>query len=147
MLVKEVMTRRVVTVSPKDNFKKVLSTFLRHKISGAPVVNKNGKVVGIISEKDLLYSLFPTQEEFYKDLDYHFHHKNAELEARKVSKLIASKLMTKKIVSVDPDDHVLRACSLLLIHHIRRLPVINKGKLVGFVTTDDLYKNFLKSLI
>ena len=147
MLVKHVMTKKVVTVKSSDSFDFILDVLIKQKISGMPVVSKKGKVIGIISEKDLLYSLFPTQEEFYKDIEYYFHNSKVELEAKKIKKLTAKKLMTKKIISVTPDDHVLRACSLLLIHNIRRLPVIAKGNLVGVVTTRNLYKNFLNSLL
>src|SRR3989344_1974842 len=107
---------------------------------------KKGKVVGVISEKDLFYRLFPSQEEFYKNIEYYTNRNNLEKETRAIVKLKAKDLMTKDIISIGKNDHILTACSLLLIYEIRRLPVINHGKLVGVVTTNDIYKNFLLTI-
>ena len=146
MLVSEVMTRKVITFSPSDSFSKVIKLLLSHKISGAPVVNKKGKVVGVISEKDLFYKLFPSEKKFYKDIKYYMNHENLVKESKKVYRLKVKNLMSRNIISVRSDDHILTACSLILIHNIRRLPVIDDGKLVGIVTTNNIYKNFLLSL-
>ena len=147
MKVYEVMTKRLHTVQPHDSFEKIVKLLVSKRVTGVPVVGKSGKIVGVISEKDLFYKLFPSKKEFYKDLEYYMNFENLEKEASGVLKLTAKDLMTKKVVSVGSDDHVLKACSLFLIHNIRRLPVIDDGVLVGIVTTNNIYKNFLSSLI
>jgi CBS domain-containing protein len=147
MLVRDVMAPRVHTVTALTPFRKILRLLIKYRISGVPVVNKEKKVVGIISEKDLLRSLFPTQEEFYKDTDYYICGDIIEKEATKVNGLRAKDIMTRKVIKVSPDDHVCKACSLLVINNIRRLPVVEKGKLVGIVTTNNLYKNFVSKLV
>lgn len=147
MLVRDVMTKNVRTVGPTDSFKTIVVLLAKNKISGVPVVDKKGKVVGIISEKDLFYKFFPSQKKFYKDVEYYMNFDNLENEASRVVKLKAKDFMSKSVISVAPDDHILKACSLFLIHNIRRLPVIKKGELVGIVSTNNIYKNFLMSLI
>ena len=143
MLVKDVMSKPVYTVREDASFKKVVKKLQNKKISGVTVINKSGKMVGVISEKDLLHKLFPKEQDFYKDLEYFKNFERIEHEARDITKLTAKKLMTKRVVTVEPDRHVLVACSLMAIHNIRRLPVVKKGKLLGIVTMSSLYKNYL----
>lgn len=147
MLIRDVMVRKVHFLTPQDDFEKIIKLLVKKKIAGLPVVNKKGKVIGVISEKDLFFKLFPSQKEFYKDLEYYMNFNNLEKEAARLLRLKARNFMTKKVISVGPGEHVLKACSLLLRHNIRRLPVIDKGKLVGIVTTNNIYKNFLLSLL
>lgn len=145
MLVKEVMASPVFTIPDDTPFSKIVKILLKRKVSGVSVVNKNKKLVGVISEKDLLYKLFPSEKEFYKNIEYYKNFKKIELEATKIKKLKAKNVMTKDVVTVSPEDHVLVACSLMVINNIRRLPVVDNGKLVGIVTTGLLYKNYLSS--
>jgi CBS domain-containing protein len=147
MLVRDVMTRRVFTLSTSDSFPKAVAFLLQKNISGAPVINKKGKVVGVISEKDLFHKLFPSQKKFYKDISYYMNFDNIEFEARKVRRLKMRKIMSKQVVTIAPDEHVLKAVSLFLTHDIRRVVVIEKGKMVGIVTTNDIYRNFLMHLV
>lgn len=146
MKVSDVMTRKLFLISEDLKFFDIVKFLVRHKISGAPVVDKNKNLVGLISEKDLLYKLFPSQKQFYKDIEYYFNHERLLEDAKKVLKMTARDIMRKEVIFISPDDNVLTACSLLLIHNIRRLVVVEKGKLVGIVTTNNLYKNFLLSI-
>ena len=83
MLVKEVMVKRIYTVNSKDGFRKVLRVLIKNKISGVPVVNSKKRLVGVISEKDLLIHLFPSIKEFYRDIDYYLSLDVIETEAKK----------------------------------------------------------------
>jgi CBS domain-containing protein len=145
--VSEVMTKKVRTLKDSASFSQIVRFLVKHNISGAPVINSEGKLVGVISEKDLFRKLFPTQKDFYKNMEYYFAPDRIEKESNKVVKLTARNFMSKKIISVSPDDKVIKACSLLLIHSIRRLPVVKDGKLVGIVTTNNLYKNYPQKLV
>lgn len=147
MLVKNAMTsKKIYTLSPEDSFEKIVKFLVDHKISGAPVVNKKGKLVGVVSEKDLFYKLFPSEDVFYKDPDYYMDFDRIEEDAVSAKKLKAKDLMTRKLITIGPDEHILKACSLFIKNKIRRLPVIKKGKLIGVVTTNDVYKRFLTVL-
>lgn len=146
MLVRDVMTKKVLTLSPSDSFSKAVKFLLKNKITGSPVVNTKGKIIGIISEKDLFHKLFPSEKKFYQDLEYYMNFENLEKEAVRVSRLKVRNLMSRRVIFVHPDDHILKACSLLLLNNIRRLPVIDRGQIVGIVTTNNIYKNFLVHL-
>jgi len=147
MLVKNAMTSgKIHTLSPRDGFGKIVRFLVKNKISGAPVINKKGKLVGIVSEKDLFYKLFPSPKKFYKDPEYYMDFNRIEADALAVKKLKAKDFMTRKLVTIGPEEHILKACSLFIKHEIRRLPVVDKGKLIGVVTTNDVYKRFLTVL-
>jgi CBS domain-containing protein len=141
------MRKKVITVLFSDPFPKIVRLFIVKGISGAPVVDARGKVIGIISEKDLFYKLFPSQKKFYRDLEYYMNYKNIEKDIPALMKFKAKNLMSKRIISISSNEHILKACSMFLVHNIRRLPVIDGGKLVGIVTISSIYRNFLMSLI
>jgi CBS domain-containing protein len=130
MLVKDVMTTKVHTLFISDSYSKIVNLLVSRKITGVPVVNKSGKVVGVISEKDLFFRLFPSQKRFYKNPEYYMNFEHLEDESRKISKLKARDFMSRKLITVSPEDNILKACSLCLIYNIRRL-VLDRGKLVG----------------
>ncbi len=143
MRVKDVMTKCVITLSEHASFDDILKIFRKNKISGAPVVNNEKKLVGIISEKDLLYKLFPSEKEFYKNVEYYFNESHRNDDFSRIRRLKASKIMTRDVIYANEDDHILTACAMLLIHNIRRLPVVKDGKIVGIVTTNNVFKNYL----
>lgn len=145
MLVRDAMARPVFTISEDVSFERILKLLIKKQISGVTVVNKKGRLVGVISEKDLLHKLFPSEREFYKDLEYYKNFERIEHDGVKIKKLTARHIMTRNVITVEPDRHVLVACSLMAVHDIRRLPVVERGKLVGIVTMSTLYKNYLSS--
>lgn len=147
MLVRDLMIKPVFTIRETVTFEQIVKLLAKKKVSGISVINKKGKLIGVISEKDLLHCLFPSQKKFYKDIEYFRNFERIEHEAEGIMKLKAKKIMTKDVITVEPDRHVLVACSLMAIHNIRRLPVVEKGKLVGIVTMGSLYKNYLTSFI
>lgn len=146
MLVSSVMTRKVTTVLPSKSFHDLIKILVKRKISGVPVVGKNGKLVGIISEKDLFFRIFPSQSNFYQNPEYLMNFDNVEHDAHGIEKLKAKDIMTKKVITISEEDHVLKACSLFIMHGIRRLPVVKKGKVIGIVTTNDIYKKYLTNV-
>ena len=81
------------------------------------------------------------------DSEYFMDQETLENEAVKVKKFKAKDIMSKEIISASPTDHVLSVCALLMINNIRRLPVIEKGKLVGIVTTSDLFRKYLQKVV
>ncbi|MCA9397525.1 CBS domain-containing protein [candidate division WWE3 bacterium] len=141
------METNVHTIDPEATFEEILNLLIEHRISGTPVVDSDKKLIGIISEKDLLEYLFPSESEYYSDVRYWKDPHHLESEAKRVVTMKAKDLLTTDVITVRPKTKVMTACSLLLVHNIRRLPVVDEGTLVGIVTSNDLYKNFLKTLV
>ena len=137
----EVMSRDVISVGPDEPVREVASTMLMRRISGLPVVDAEGRVLGIVSEGDLIrrpeiqtdqprrgwLSLFLSDEERARDFI-----KSHGLKAREV--------MTQPAICVAPDMHLAEVVRLMERHRIKRLPVIENGKLAGLVTRTDLLR-------
>ncbi|HEX9824702.1 MAG TPA: CBS domain-containing protein [Actinomycetota bacterium] len=123
MLVRDVMTVGVVTVSPETSLKEVAGLLLGAKVSGVPVVD-GGRVVGIVSESDLL----PLRE---------------GTAGHPVAR--ASDVMTRKLISLVEEMSVTEAARVLQRHRIKRAPVMRGGRLVGIVTRGDLLRPYLRT--
>ena len=140
MQVQEVMSRSVRSVGPDAKVMEVASIMCLYRIPGIPVVEGEGKLVGIIAEKDVLHRLFPSLDHLMEegmgnvDLDKQI------AEYKDVLALPVSDLMTRKPVTVPPDMHVLRAASVMVRNRFRRIPVAHNGTLVGMLSLGDVHK-------
>ncbi|GAB3147637.1 CBS domain-containing protein [Amycolatopsis stemonae] len=131
-----VMTTDVATVGPDTPFKAVAVLLASWNISGAPVVDDDGLVLGVVSQGDLLEHEAP----------HGLLQPGARQAKRKAGAAFVSDLMTKPAVTVRTDDDVTVAAKLLEKHHFHRLPVVDgEGKLVGVVSRSDLLRVFLRT--
>ncbi len=146
MKVKDLMVEEVITLHINDEFHKIIAVLTINNISGAPVVNKRGKIMGIISDKDIFSHLFPDEQEFYANMEYWVTPGRLEKEASNIKGLKAKHIMTKEVISVSPDDSIMHACALVLINKVRRLPVVDNGKIIGIVSTRTLYNSFINKI-
>jgi CBS domain-containing protein len=142
MHIRELMSRDVVTVSPETLLKEVAALLAKHCISGVPVCDADGQVVGVVSEADILW----------KELGLRVGHGLLERifdsafgDDERVKATTAGEAMTAPAVTVSPDAYVVRAAKLMVDHMVNRLPVVSDGKLVGIVTRADLVRAFTRS--
>ncbi|MGA4978508.1 CBS domain-containing protein [Streptomyces cinereoruber] len=125
--VADVMTRRVVAVRPDAEFKEIVAAMERWKVTAVPVVDGEGRVVGVVSEGDLLF-----KEEFHD-------HRPGLLEQRdrldataRAGSRRARELMTSPPVTVGPGVSLPRAARLMAVHRAKRLPVVDaRGAVQG----------------
>ncbi len=143
MLVKDVMTTKIKTVRPDSALRDVATLLGFYHISGLPVVKEDGTIVGVISEKDVLRAMYPKINDAlrlmasvqFDDLDHEF---------RDVMDARVAEFMTPEVLTVGPDDQILRAVAVMIAHKIRRIPVATDGKLVGILSIGDVHKAVLK---
>jgi len=136
--VKDVMTSRVIWVKKAASFREIASALREHKVSAFPVVDAVGKVIGVVSEADLL-----TKEALYGEepgvIEGILHHRDQE-KARGVT---AGELMTAPPITIRPDDSVQSAARLMYTRKVKRLPVVDASNhLVGIVSRSDLLAVF-----
>jgi CBS-domain-containing membrane protein len=139
MKVYEVMTRDVITVRPETSIGEAAQLMTTHGVSGLPVIDERGAVVGILSEGDLILrqkqrERAPWWRSFFAD---------GERLAREYQKAVgttAGEVMTRSVLCVSPDLSIEAAASILDARRIRRLPVMANGRLVGIVSRGDLIK-------
>ena len=130
--VKDVMTTAVVVVRRGATFKEMVAALRRYRVSALPVVDADGKVIGVVSEADMLAKEALTNPGVIDGL---VHHK----EVHKAQGLTAGDLMTHPAVTVRPEDSVEHAARLMYNLRIKRLPVVDAGGgLVGVISRTDL---------
>lgn len=119
--VKDFMTRKLVTFSPDQGITTVMDTLLKQRITGGPVVDEHKKLVGIISDTDLMHLI--------GDSRYH----NMPVGDRKVSDY-----MSKQVDTIDAETDIFEAATRFLKTGHRRFPVTDNGKLIGQISRMDV---------
>jgi CBS domain-containing protein len=139
-LVKDLMTTQVVTVGPATPFKDLVARLAQHRVSALPVVDDAGRVLGVVSEADLLLKEeFPDPDQ---DIPL-FWTRRRRLERDKAAGSTARDLMSVALVSISPEATVAEAARRMHTANVKRLPVIGEGgRLVGIVSRGDLLKVF-----
>lgn len=139
--VADVMTRKVVAVRPGADFKEIVTAMDRWKVTAVPVVEGEGRVVGVVSEADLL-----RKEEFH-DHRLGLVEQMRRLDATaKAGSRRAEDLMTSPAVTVTAGTSLPEAARLMATHRVKRLPVVDESGVVqGIVSRSDLLKVFLRT--
>ncbi|MEU9801262.1 CBS domain-containing protein [Streptomyces sp. NPDC051000] len=143
-LVRDVMTRTVVSVTPLAEFKEIVAVMKQWQVTAVPVIEGEGerasRVIGVVSEADLL----PKEE--FRDHDPGLIEQMRRLDdTLKAGSTLAKDLMTTPTVTVRPDTTLAQAARLMAERHIKRLLVVDPaGTLQGIVSRADLLKVFLR---
>jgi CBS domain-containing protein len=141
MKARDVMVPDVITVSPELDVKAVANTLVTNGISGAPVVDANKKIVGIISEGDLMRRVVLGTE---RKRSWWFEILSSAAADRQWAEFAkshgrkAKDVMTRRVITVDPDTPLQEIANLLEGHGIKRVPVMKNGELVGIVSRANL---------
>lgn len=134
--VKDLMQKSVYSVGPDDLVDRVFFLIHYEKIRHLPVVEK-GKVVGIVSDRDLYKALGPKSRS-----------KMIETVKDKVSPNVAPKkvrnIMRRQVLTIRPEDYAGKAAHLMADNRVGALPVTQKGKLLGIITATDILVEFAK---
>lgn len=144
MNVKDVMTSDVVTVRPETSLKDVAAILTERRISGAPVVDASGKVVGVVSEGDILFKERGPSER--TGLLAWFADPYDVAEQLKLAARTAGEAMTAPAKTIAPWRPVSSAAAEMLDEGVNRLPVVDdEGRLMGIVTRADLVRAFVRT--
>lgn len=135
MRARELMSTPVVTVYPETPLKNVAETMAAHQVSGVPVVDHHGRLLGIVSESDFLARMeIPRRPGFLGRLL-----QSAAARSR-LSGRTASDLMTTPVITAGPQARVRDLVHLMTAHDINRLPIVDEGRVVGLVTRADILR-------
>lgn len=135
MLVCERMSTRPVTITADTTIMEALRVMRQSRVRRLPVLDKEGTMVGIVSEKDLLYAS-PSPATSLSIYEMH----------DMLTGLKVSELMTRDVITVSPDDLLEDAARIMVDNVIGGLPVLQEGRLVGIITQTDIFKVFLELL-
>jgi len=137
MFVKEIMTKEVITVSPDASLKEIGEILKEKRISGIPVVDENGNVVGIVTLTDLLRILDQIYK--WKEMEKRVAGlKLSEMREEEKSKAKVRDIMTKDVFTISEDGTIDDVMRMMFGKGIHTIPVIKDGKLVGIMGKRDL---------
>ena len=140
MKVADVMSKRVDSVSESTKVEKLSILIFGHGINGVPVC-RNKKVVGFITERDILSKFYPSIQEYVEDPFNSSDFEGMEAKVKHIFEMRADQIMSKNLTTVTPDTPLLRAQSIMFIEKIGRLPVVDdKGNLVGIIAKGDVFR-------
>ncbi|MGE0014928.1 MAG: CBS domain-containing protein [Candidatus Methanomethylophilaceae archaeon] len=150
--VRDLMTTQVVTLKPGDTVKHATIKFAVNNISGAPVVDNRNHLVGILSEDDILNLIVRRQEKMGagggKMLSYPMDSEmdNVALQdaADEVSNTKVEDIMTRSVLTTTPDAVIVDVLKAMLERKINRVPVLEKGVLVGIISRGDIVFHIYK---
>jgi CBS domain-containing protein len=129
MLIRDVLQekgRRVISIGPEASVKESLALFVEHNIGSLPVIEPSGQLIGIFTERDVL---FGNHHEFER-----FHHR------------LIKEVMTPNPITCSPKDTLAAAMGKMARHHVGQLPVVDGGELVGLVSIGDLVKSLYEQV-
>ena len=145
MLVKDIMTTNIRTVTSDKKLGEVVSLMCIYRYSGIPVVD-DGKLVGTVSESDVLGKMFPKLEDLMGNMST----VNYDEQMSQYSDVVHVKVkdvMTPTVVTIKPDMHILQAASMMCGRKFRRIPVAIGDELVGMVSMGDVHKAIYQSAL
>lgn len=138
MIVQDIMTTNVKAFTEDQSIKDIAIMMVMDHISGAPVVDHDNNLVGIISEKDILQHMFPKLEEVMNEGKLDF--EDMESRYKDTMSVKIGEIMVKDVTSIALDMPCLKAASTMWLKNFRRIPVTVKGKLVGIVSIGDVHR-------
>jgi len=141
---RDIMTQNVITVTPETSLEELAGILSAHRISGTPVVDPEGGLVGIVTEKDLIrrnsrlhiptvfriFDAFVTLERPGKMLE----------EMKRVAATSVGDICTRKVVTIEPESTVQDIATIMSEENVHLLPVLQDGKLVGIVGKVDVVR-------
>ena len=130
--VTEIMTRDLLIVEPADKLDKVRDIFMANKVHHVPVVDAQGILMGIISKSD-----FNRVSHILTILDADTYQEYYDMLYRSVT---ASEIMSKQVATISPNDPLSLVADMFMENLFHAVPVVDRGVLVGLVTTHDLIK-------
>jgi CBS domain-containing protein len=146
MQAKDIMVRNVITVKRDQTVEDVIRLLMEHNVSGLPVVDDDNRVVGIVSEGDLIYRSKQLKlPSYFTILDGYIFLESPKTMEEQIKKMVGYRvedIMTEKVITLEEEDSIEKAASLMTDRKVNRLPVVKDGKLVGIISRRDIIRSY-----
>jgi CBS-domain-containing membrane protein len=144
---RDIMTTDLITLAPDMDFVSAARILLDNHINGAPVVDENGDMVGILCQSDLVAqhkkmpvpTLITLLDSFVRLTPA----KELEKQARKIAAMTVGEAMTRSPVTVQPDTGIEAIAGLMVDSNLHTLPVLEEGRLVGVIGKEDVLRTLV----
>jgi CBS domain-containing protein len=144
MKVREIMTRDLTSVDPDTTVRELISILDKSGLSSIPVVDEDGRVLGIVSERDIIEGAVPGYFELLHGASFLPAVDQFSQKLREIQNDPVSLYMTRNTIKIDEDDDDLAVADLMIHKSLKMLPVVSKdGLLVGMLRRIDLLKDLL----
>lgn len=144
---KDIMNTNVLTVSPETTIEDLGRFFIKNGVSGAPVLDDNNKIFGIVTENDLIRQNkrlhIPTMLRLFDAIIPLEGFRSVEDEIKRMSATRVSEICTKKVITVAPDAPLQDIATIMSEKGIHLLPVVSSEKLVGIISKIDIIKGIV----
>lgn len=152
MKVSQFMKTDVIVAKKDNSVKETLETLVQHKIGGVPIVDNENKLVGIVSDGDLLRFVNPNEESVYDFFTFVFYNPKEELldslKRRTHEPLSHVIKHHQKVMTLHPHEDMEKALAILAKYHYKRIPVVdNEGKVVGIISRGDILREINQIII
>ena len=146
LLVRDLMSREVVTVRPELPLKEAARMMVEHTYSGLPVVEEGNHVLGVLTEADLILKEGGFEAVHHRRLARLFGDRQEAVEqVTKIEAVTVAEAMTSPAVTISPGRAVHEAARMMIDARVSRLPVVEDGLLVGIISRDDVVRSYLRS--
>jgi len=149
--VSDIMTTDLITVTPDMDIARAAKILLDNRVNGAPVVDKNQKLIGILCQSDLISQQkklpIPTLFTFLDAVIQLPSMKQFEKQVSKIAALTVADAMTPNPVTVTPDTNIETVAALMVDHSFHTLPVAQGSELVGILGKEDVLRTLLPTLV
>ncbi len=141
---KDIMTAEILSVTPQHTVKEVAQFLLKHQISGAPVLDDAGQIVGIVTEGDLIFRdarvHLPTVMTIFDSIIYLENPHKYEHELQKIIGGKVADIMSQDILTITPETDLQEIATIMHEKKRHLLPVMDQGRLVGIVGKADVVR-------
>lgn len=144
MRVQSIMRKDVLTLPLGTTLRDAARLLAERGVSGSPVVDADGRIVGVVSEKDLFRALYPSEQEFVAAPEAWADDADILTRAHEAASRHVDEVMTRDVVAVTPDTSLVRVGALMLARGLHRVLVMDGGKLKGIVSRHDVYRKVLQ---
>ena len=145
MKIREAMSKDIKKISPEATVKETMQEFFNIKRTGFLVIDKENKLVGVVTEKDILRSILPSYLKSVGRFIYEENPKGIKNKIEELFKLKVKDIMFKDVVSVKDDATLCEAAHIMVTQGIRQLPVVNeRGIVVGVIGRNEVLKKLIE---
>ena len=140
MRIRDVMSTGVVTATPTDTVRDVVVKMLSRHCGAIPIINGNHELLGIVTLRDVMLPMYPNYGDYIHDSVHSRDFIEMEQGYPEVLAKKTEEMMTRNPLTVSSETPILEAASYMGLKNLRRIPVVDHGKLVGMVSIGDIHR-------